>query len=60
MHGDGGEILGTFCKSFHVRMLQIEICPEKIRRVEKESLKFGQNVTNELAVDFKTFCVCKK
>ena len=60
MHGDGGKILGTFCKSFHVRMLQIEICPVKIRRVEKESLKFGQNVTNELAVDFKTFCVCKK
>ena len=53
MHGDGGKILGTFCKSFHVRMLQIEICLEKIRRVEKESFTFGQNVTNEVAVDFR-------
>ena len=60
MHGDGGKILGTFCKSFHVRLLQIETCPEKICRVEKESFTFGQNVTNELAVDFKTFCVYKK
>ena len=60
MHGDGGKILGTFCKSFHVRMLQIETCPEKTRRVEKESFTFGQNVTNEVAVDFKTFCDVKK
>ena len=55
MHGDGGKILGTFCKSFHVRMLQIEICPEKIRGVEKESFTFEQNVTNELVFDFKLF-----
>ena len=60
MHGDGGKILRTFCKSFHVCLLQIETCPEKIRRVEKETFTFGQNVTNELAVDFKTVCVCKK
>ena len=60
MHGDGGKILGTFYKSSHVRMLQIKICPEKTRRVEKKSFTFGQNVTNKLAVDFKTFCVYKK
>ena len=60
MHGDGGKILRTFCKSFYVCMLQIETCPEKICRVENESFTFGQNVKNELAVDFKTFCVCKK
>ena len=60
MHGDDGKILGTFCKSLDVRLLQIETSPEKFRRVEKESIKFGQSVTNELAVDFKTFCVCKK
>ena len=59
MHGDGGKILGTFCKSFYVRLLQIETSPEKIHRVENESFTFGQNITNELAVDFKTFCVCK-
>ena len=41
-------------------MLQIETCPEKTCRVENESFTFGQNVKNELAVDFKTFCVCKK
>ena len=56
----GGKILGTFCKSFHVRLLQIETCPEKIRRVEKKTFTFGQNVTNELAFDFETFYVCKK
>ena len=60
MHGDGGKILRTFCESFHVCLLQIETCPEKIRRVEKETFTFGQNVTNELAVDFKTVRVCKK
>ena len=60
MHGDDGKILGTFCKSLDVRLLQIETSPEKFRRVEKESIKFGQNVTNELAVDFKIFYVCKK
>ena len=60
MHGDGGKILRTFCESFHVCLLQIETYPEKIRRVEKETFTFGQNVTNELAVDFKTVCVCKK
>ena len=60
MHGDDAKILGTFCNSFDVRLLQIETSPEKFRRVEKESIKFGQNVTNELAVDFKSFCVCKK
>ena len=59
MHGDGGQILGTFCESFHVCMLQIETCPEKIRRVEKETFTFGQNVTNDLVFDFETFCVCK-
>ena len=47
------------CKSLHVRLLEIGTCPEKIRRVEKESFTFGHNVTNEVAVDFKTFCVCK-
>ena len=52
MHGDGGKILGTFCKSLHVRLLEIGTCSEKIRRVEKESFTFGQNVTNEVAVDF--------
>ena len=60
MHGDGGKILRTFCESFHVCLLQIETCPEKIRRVEKESFTFGQNVTNEVAVDFKTFFDGKK
>ena len=60
MHGDGGKILRTFCESFHVCLLQIETCPEKIRRVENESFTFGQNVTNEVAVDFKTFCDGKK
>ena len=60
MHGDGGKILGMFCKSLHVRLLEIGTCPEKIRRDEKKSFTFGQNVTNEVAVDFKTFCVCKK
>ena len=49
-----------FCKSFHVRLLEIETSPKKIRGVEKESFTFEQNVTNELAFDFKTFCVCKK
>jgi len=60
MHGDDGKNLGTFCNSLDVRLLQIETCPEKIRRVEKETFTFGQNVTNELAVDFKTVRVCKK
>ena len=60
MHGDDGKNLGTFCNSFDVRLLQIETSPEKFRRLEKESIKFGQNITNELAVDFKTFCVCTK
>ena len=60
MHGDGGKILGMFCKSFHVPLLQIETCPEKIRKVEKESFTFGQNISNEIAVDYKTFCVRKK
>ena len=60
MHGDDGKILGTFCNSFDVRLLEIETSPEKFRRVEKESIKFGQNITNELAVDFKTFCICEK
>ena len=50
----GGKILGTFCKSFHVRLLQIETCPEKIRRVEKESF------TNEVAVDFKNILCLQK
>ena len=59
MHGDGGKILGTFCKSLHVRLLEIGTCSEKIRRVEKETFTFGQNVTNELVFDFETFCVCK-
>ena len=43
-----------------VLLLQIETSPEKFRRVEKESIKFGQNITNELAFDIKTFCVRKK
>ena len=60
MRGDGGKILGTFCKSFDVRMLQIETCPDKTRRVEEESFTFGQKVTNKLAIDFRTFCVCRK
>ena len=60
MHGDGGKFLRTFCESFHVCLLQIETCPEKICRVEKETFIFGQNVTNELAVDFKIVCVSKK
>ena len=60
MHGDDGKNFGTFCNSFDVRLLEIETSPEKFRRVEKESIKFGQNVTNELVVDIKTFCVCKK
>jgi len=60
MHGDDGKILGTFCKSLDVRLLQIETSPEKFRRVEKESIKLEHNVTYELAVDFKSFCVCKK
>ena len=59
MHGDGGKILRTFCESFHVCLLQIETCPEKIRRVEKESIKFGQNIRNEFAVDFKIFLFAK-
>ena len=57
MHGDGGKILGMFYKSFDVRMSQIEKCPDKTRRVE-ESFTFGQKVTNKLAIDFRTFCVC--
>ena len=60
MHGDDGKILGTFCNSFAVCLLEIETSPEKFRRVEKESIKLEHNVTNELAVDFKSFCVCKK
>ena len=60
MHGDGGKILRTFCESFHVRLLEIETCLEKICIVEKETFTFGQNVTNELAVDLKIVCVCKK
>ena len=60
MHGDDGKILGTFCNSFDVRLLEIETSPEKFRRVEKESIKFGQNVTNELAVDIKTFLCLQK
>ena len=59
MHGDGGKILRTFCESFHVCLLQIETYPEKIRRVEKETFTFGQNVTNELAVEFKNFVFAK-
>ena len=54
------EMEEKICKSFYKHFLQTETSPEKICRVEKESIKFGQNITNELAVDFKTFCVCKK
>ena len=60
MHGDDGKILGTSCNSFDVRLLEIETSLEKFRRVEKESIKLEHNVTYELAVDFKSFCVCKK
>ena len=60
MHGDDGKILGTFCNSFDVCLLEIETSPEKFRRVKKESIKLEHNVTYELAVDFKSFCVCKK
>ena len=60
MHGDDAKILGTFCNSFDVRLLEIETSLEKFRRVEKESIKLEHNVTYELAVDFKSFCVCKK
>ena len=60
MHGDCGKILGMFCKSSRVRLLEIETSPKKIRGIEKESFTFGQNITNELALDFETFCVCKK
>ena len=59
MHGDCGKILGTFCKSFHVHLLEIETSPKKIRGVEKESFTFEQNVTNELAFDFKIFVFAK-
>ena len=59
MHVDCGKILGTFCKSFHVHLLEIETSPKKIRGIEKESFTFGQNVTNDLVFDFETFCVCK-
>ena len=59
MHGDEGKILGMFCNSFNVRLLEIETSPEKFCRIEKESIKLEHNVTNELAVDFKSFCVCK-
>ena len=60
MHGDDGKNFGTFCNSFDVRLLEIETSPEKFRRVEKESIKFGQNVTNELVVDIKTFLCLQK
>jgi len=59
MHGDDGKILEMFCNSFDVRLLEIRTSPEKFRRVEKETIKLEHNVTNELAVDFKSFCVCK-
>ena len=49
---DCGKILGMFCKSFHVRLLEIETSPKKIREVEKDSLTFEQNITNKLAFDF--------
>ena len=52
MHVDCGKILGTFCKSFHVRLLEIETSPKKIREIEKDSFTFEQNITNELAFDF--------
>jgi len=52
MHVDCGKILGMFCKSFHVRLLEIETSPKKIREIETESFTFEQNVTNELAFDF--------
>ena len=52
MHGDCGKILGMFCKSFHVRLLEIETSPKKIREIEKDSFTFEQNITNELAFDF--------
>ena len=54
------EMVEKFCKSFYIHFLQIETSPEKICKVEKESFTFGQNVTNEVAVDFKTFCDGKK
>ena len=60
MHGDDGKNLGTFCNSFDVRLLEIETSPEKFRRVEKESIKLEHNVTNELAVDFKSFLCLQK
>ena len=59
MHGDDGKILGTFCNSFGVHLLEIRTSPEKFCRIEKESIKLEHNVTKELAVDFKIFCVCK-
>ena len=55
MHGDGGKILGTFCKNFYVHLLQIETSPEKIHRVEKESFRFHVKVTVKLVFGTKLF-----
>ena len=55
MRGDGGKILGTFYKSFDVRMLQIKTCPDKTRRVEEESFTFGQKVTTNQPLTLELF-----
>ena len=57
MHVDCGKILGMFCKSFNVRLLEIETSPKKMREIETELFTlelftFEQNVMNELAFDF--------
>ena len=49
---DCGKILGMFCKSFNLRLLEIETSPKKIREIETESFTFEQNITNELTFDF--------
>ena len=40
---------------FHIQCLQMETSPEKIRRFEKDAVRFGVKVTVEFEFDFESF-----
>ena len=42
---------------YHVRCLKTKVTQKKDRSVEKDSVRFGVKVTDELGFDFKIFCI---
>ena len=57
IRGGHGKKLGRFHTICHVRCLQTKASQKKNRSDEKESVRFGVEVTVELGFDFKTFCI---